>query len=144
MAATIGLSRGKRATGAVELTIAAAVIGILGTYALPSYANSVRRNRVLEALVELSSFSQRMEQIYHDTGRYGAESCAAAVPKNPNFFFDCTLAQDGQNFRASAVGRSKMTGYAYWIDEKGRHGTDAHPGGRVQDACWSVEGSACE
>ena len=144
MAATIGLSRGKRATGAVELTIAAAVIGILGTYALPSYADSVRRNRVLEALVELSSFSQRMEEIYHDTGRYGAESCAAAVPRNPNFAFDCTLAKDGQNFRASAVGQSKMAGYAYSIDEKGRQDTDAHPRGVAPAACWSLGGRTCE
>ena len=143
VAATIGLARGKRASGAVELTIAAAVIGILGTFALPSYADSVRRNRILEALVELSSFGQRMEQIYHDTGRYGAESCAAAVPKHPHFTFDCTLANGGQGFSASAVGKSKMAGYAYSIDESGRHATNLHPRSVAMMSCWSIGGKSC-
>ena len=144
MAALSGLSCKKRGTGLVELTIAGAVIGTLGTFALPSYADSVQRSRVLEALVELSSFSMRMEAIYHDTGKYGAESCAAAVPRTRHFAFDCALSNGGQNFKATATGQAKLAGYVYSIDEKTNHRTDAHPRGAAPATCWSLGGSTCE
>ena len=125
------LSRPRRHRGftRVEMVVTAAVVGILTSIALPSYGNSVRRGRTVEARTELAAFGLRMEQAYRDGGVYGKEYCAVAVPTGPHFVFSCTLLNDGQNFKGSATGRNQMAGYVYSIDDQGRVTADSTPEG---------------
>ena len=121
--------RSNRGFSRVETLVGAAVVAVVATIAVPSYADSVRRGRVAEVRAELAGFGVRMEQSYRDHGGYGKESCAAALPASPHFVFSCALSNGGQNFRGAATGRQRMAGYAYSIDDLGHLTADAVPGG---------------
>ena len=113
----------------VEMVVTVAVVGVLTSLALPSYGNSVRRGRTVEARTELAAFGLRMEHAYRDGNVYGKEYCAITLPTGPHFVFTCTLLNDGQNFRGNATGRNQMAGYAYAIDDQGRVTAEATPKG---------------
>ena len=126
---TLTRPRRNRGFTRVELIVTVAVVGVLTSLALPSYGNSVRRGRTVEARTELAAFGLRMEHAYRDRGVYGKESCAAPLPTGPHFVFSCTLLNDGQNFRGTATGRKQMAGYVYSIDDQGQVTADSTPGG---------------
>lgn len=124
---TLTRPRRNRGFTRVELIVTVAVVAVLTSLALPSYANSVRRGRTVEARTELAAFGLRMEHSYRDRGVYGKQSCTAALPTGPHFVFSCTLLNDGQNFRGTATGRNQMAGYVYSIDDQGQVTADSTP-----------------
>ena len=126
---TLTRPRSSRGFTRVESIVTVAVVAILASLALPSYANSVRRGRIVEARSELAGFGLRMEQSYQAQAGYGKQSCTAALPTGPHFVFSCTLLNDGQNFRGTATGRNQMAGYVYSIDDQGQVTADSTPDG---------------
>jgi type IV pilus assembly protein PilE len=128
----------------MEIMVTVALVAILASVALPSYAAYVKRARVPPALVALSSYSLKMEQVYQDSGSYGADSCPAKVIDTPDFHMSCTPGKKGRSYVATVTGSGQMEGYSYTIDQDGNRATVAHPKGGNAN-CWTSRGgSACD
>jgi type IV pilus assembly protein PilE len=128
----------------MEIMVTVALVALLASIALPSYAAYVKRARVPLALMGLSSYALKMEQVYQDSGSYGSSSCPAAVVHAPDFTMSCQPTNKGRGYVATATGTGQMAGYVYTIDHNGNHATVAHPkGGNA--TCWTSRGGAsCE
>ncbi len=63
----------------IEVMVVVAIVGILAAIALPSYADYVRRSKIIEATRGLSDFRTRMEQFFLDNRTY-VGGCAVAKP----------------------------------------------------------------
>jgi type IV pilus assembly protein PilE len=128
----------------MEIMVTVALVAILASVALPSYAAYVKRARVPPALVALSSYSLKMEQVYQDSGSYGADSCPAKVIDTPDFHMSCTPGKKGRSYVATVTGSGQMEGYSYTIDQDGNRATVAHPKGGNRN-CWTSKGgSSCD
>lgn len=128
----------------IEMMVTVAVIAIAAGIALPSYTAYMQRSRVPAGLEGLSSFQTRMEQRYQDVGNYAnGNACAVAVPTVNNFVVTCALANNGQNFTATATGQGPMNGYTYTVNQSGSRSTPAHPKG-ANLSCWTLKGTACD
>jgi type IV pilus assembly protein PilE len=134
----------------IEVMVTLAIIAILSAVALPSYTGYVQRSRVPAGLEALSSYATRMEQRYQDTGCYAntcapvGANCALAVPAPKDFTVTCELANNGQNYTATATGSGPMNGYAYTINQTGARTTTAHPKG-ANNTCWTTKGgTSCD
>lgn len=142
---SLGLQRrAQRGFTLIELMIAVAIVAILASIALPSYAAYIQRSRVPVALVALSSFMVRMEQQYQNNGSYGTSACALGTPTAANFTLTCSVTNSGRSFTATATGTGQLAGYVYTIDQNGNRATTAHPKGVPGGACWSVRGGTCD
>ena len=79
----------------IEVMVVVAIVGILAAIALPSYADYVRRSKIIEATRGLSDFRTRMEQYFLDNRTYvggcaGAGNIKAIVQANvKTFTFTC-------------------------------------------------------
>ena len=125
----------------MEIMVTVALVAILASVALPSYAAYVKRARIPPALVALSTYSLRMEQVYQDSGNYGSTSCPAATINTPDFTMSCQPANKGRSYVATATGTGPMAGYVYTLDHNGNRATVAHPkGGNA--TCWTTRGGA--
>ncbi|MGA0608732.1 type IV pilin protein [Caldimonas sp. KR1-144] len=132
----------------IELMIAVAIVAILASIALPSYAAYIQRSRVPVALVALSSYLVRMEQQYQNNGTYlksgTTDQCAVDRPTVANFTVTCDVTNSGRSFTATATGTDQLTGYTYTIDQNGNRATTAHPKGAPSGSCWSIKGGVCD
>lgn len=129
----------------IELMIAVAVVAILASVAMPSYAEYVRRAKVPVVLVQLTMFYTRMEQRFQDTRNYGSgNACAIAPDPTTNFSMSCRSSDDGRGFIATATGQGTLAGYTYTIDQDGRQRTLSHPKGVPTGDCWSLKGAVCD
>lgn len=126
----------------IELMVTVAVVAVLASITYPSFAGFVVRSKVPSGLVALTVLSMRMEQVYQDTGRYGAGGCGATPGPVKDFEISCTLTSDGQGFTATATGQGMLRGYRYAIDNDSRKTTLAHPNGVPATACWTIKGGA--
>lgn len=125
----------------MEIMVTVALVALLASIALPSYAAYVKRARIPPALVALSAYSLRMEQAYQDSGSYGAEACTAKVIDTQDFHMSCAPGKKGRSFVATVTGNGPMAGYVYTIDQDGNRATVAHPqGGNA--SCWTSRGGA--
>ena len=128
----------------MEIMVTVALVALLASIALPSYAAYVKRARVPLALMGLSSYALKMEQAYQDNGNYGNTSCSAAVASTPDFTLSCVPANKGRGYVATATGTGQMAGYVYTIDQNGNRATVAHPKG-ANAGCWTSRGgSSCD
>jgi type IV pilus assembly protein PilE len=124
----------------IELLVTIAIIGILGTYAWPSYVDYIRRGRIAEATGQLSTLRISMEQYYQDNRNYGTgTSCGIAMPAAGQFSYVCQLQDGGQGFVIAASGnRGSVSDFTYQIDQNGLRRTMALPAGwgTVPQDCW--------
>ncbi|HKW84002.1 MAG TPA: type IV pilin protein [Burkholderiaceae bacterium] len=130
----------------IELMITVAVVAILASLALPSYAAYVQRSRVPPALTALSTFQMRMEQYFQDSRSYSSgTNCGVAAPDvdGGNFTLTCSLLPAG-GFVATVQGRGAMADYRYTIDNFGTRATVTHPLGAPAGNCWSIRGKTCD
>lgn len=128
----------------MEIMVTVALVAILASIALPSYAAYVKRARVPPALVALSTYSLKMEQVYQDSGSYGTDGCPAKVIDTPDFHMSCTPGKKGRSYVATVTGSGQMEGYSYTIDQDGNRATVAHPNGGNAH-CWTSKGgTACD
>lgn len=133
----------------IELLIAVAIIGILGSYAWPSYVDHLRRSRIAEATAQLATLRVAMEQYYQDYRNYGsATACGIAMPAAGQFSYACETSNGAQGFTIVANGRSgtNAAGMRYEVDHAGLRRTTALPPGwgTVPQDCWVVgRGGTC-
>lgn len=134
----------------IELMIALAIIAILAAIVYPSYAQYVRRGRIVEALGQLATARVRLEQYYQDHRDYGssASACGVAMPSAPSFAFSCSWGPGGtpQSFLVTATGvdSAGMSGFVYTVDHNNAQATVQFEGATVNAPCWlKKRGETC-
>lgn len=107
----------------IELMIVVVIIGILGSIAIPSYSEYVKRGKAAEATSNLANLKIRMEQYfqdnktYQDTGVFTAP-CSPAAAEAKLFAYACTV-QTPTTFTitATAVSGKGIDGFIFSINE---------------------------
>lgn len=124
----------------IELMVVVVIVGILAAIALPSYADYVRRSKIIEATRGLSDFSTRMEQYFLDNRTY-LGSCAIAKPKVQanvkTFTFTCpTETATTYTLTATGVAAEGMNGFTYTVTQANVRATTATVWGKTSATCW--------
>ena len=124
----------------IEVLVVVAIVGILAAIALPSYADYVRRSKIIEATRGLSDFRTRMEQFFLDNRTY-AGGCAVAKPivqaNVRTFTFTCpTETVTTYVFTETGVAAEGMNNFLCNVDHtKGQATTNTH-WGKTSGVCW--------
>ena len=132
-----------RAFTLIETMIVVAIVATLATIALPSYADYVRRGRLLEAVARLADARTRMEAYFLDERSYvdAGGACGAPPAGATADAFTLACAATATTFVYSATGRGDkgMASFAYAIDHTGAQSTVTLPPGWVKTAdCWTI------
>lgn len=126
----------------IELMIAAAIISILASIALPAYSDYTRRGRVSEAISSLASWRMQMEQYYQDNNNYGAGGCGRAAPTGKHYTFTCATTNGGQGYTLTATANANNEG-TYTLNEANQQATTQFKGSSVTKNCWLIKGGEC-
>ena len=124
----------------IEVMVVVAIVGILAAIALPSYADYVRRSKIIEATRGLSDFRTRMEQYFLDNRTY-VGGCAVIQPvvqaNVKTFTFACpTETATSYGLTATGKGTEGMNGFTYTIDQANVQATTATFWGKTSATCW--------
>lgn len=126
----------------IEVMVVVAIVGILAAIALPSYADYVRRSKIVEATRGLSDFRARMEQFFLDNRTY-AGGCALIQPvvqaNVKTFTFTCAdAAGPPPTYTATATGVAAegMNGFVYTVDQGNVQATTGTSWGKTSGVCW--------
>jgi type IV pilus assembly protein PilE len=128
----------------IELIVVIMIIAVLAAAAVPSFADHVRRGRIVEAVSRLADHRVRMEQFFLDNRRYddGAGGCGyVAQPAGAAdaFALECTAAAAAYTVTATGTAGKGMQGFVYTIDHANARRTTAVPDGWIaSDRCWVV------
>ncbi len=122
----------------VEMMIAVAIIGILGSIALPKYGDYVKKGKAAEATSTLANLKVRMEQYYQDNRTYVGGTCAPASGAK-YFDYKCS-ATTATTFVLEADGKNEMSNFQYTVDQNDVK-SSKYDG--VTGSCWltSKEGT---
>lgn len=132
----------------IELMVAVAIVGILGSIALPAYRDYVTRGRIPQATNNLATMRVQLEQYFQDNRTYEnacAANTVAPLPNSDDFVYTCPT-RTATTFVARATGRGTMTGFTYEITEGNVRRTTAAPSGwgTVPVDCWiTKKGGSC-
>jgi type IV pilus assembly protein PilE len=123
----------------IELMIVIAIVGILASVALPSYAEYLVRGRLVGATTQLAALQLRMEQYYQDHRTYVGGPCADGVQVD-SFSLSCTIPSDDA-YTITASGHDSAAGFVYATDSNGHQltlGLPASWGGAPNNGypCW--------
>ena len=127
----------------IEVLVVVAIVGILAAIALPSYADYVRRSKIIEATRGLSDFRTRMEQYFLDNRTYvggcaGAGGILAVVQANVRTFTFACPTETATTYTLTATGRAAegMNGFAYTVDQGNVQATTGTYWGKTSAVCW--------
>jgi type IV pilus assembly protein PilE len=150
----------RRANGftLIEVMITVAIVAILGSIALPSYFDYVRRGQLPEAFSAMADFRIKMEQYYQDHRNYGTSDCADVNPPPwvdatppalkygaaKYFSYSCAISGGGQGYTITASGSSgRATGHTFTVDHTNLRKTTQFKGDTVDKSCWMTRGNEC-
>jgi prepilin-type N-terminal cleavage/methylation domain-containing protein len=127
----------------LELMIVVAIIGIIGSIAVPSYTDYIEKGRATEATATLANLRIQMEQCYQDVRDY--TQCAAfCTPASGDVFFSysCTPAATADTYTLSAAGVGNMSSFSFSVDEG--NNKNSVFSGTTGAGCWlSSKTGAC-
>jgi len=131
----------------IELMVAVAIVGILGSIALPAYRDYVTRGRIPQATNNLSTLRVQLEQYFQDNRTYVgacANNTVAPLPASDDFEYSCPTLT-ATTFVAQATGRGTMSGFTYRINESNARSTTAVPSGwgTTPADCWIAKKGGC-
>jgi prepilin-type N-terminal cleavage/methylation domain-containing protein len=128
----------------LETMIVVAIVAVLATIALPSYAVYVKRAHILEAVADLSNAHARMEEYFLDQRSYidGRGLCGVPAPTAAAadaFVLTCAATADTFTYTATGNAGKGMDDFVYTIDHLGARVTLALPPrwSRTAD-CWTI------
>ncbi len=123
----------------IEVMIAAAIIAILASIALPAYNEYIMRARIAEATGALYNKHARMESYYDNTIPHtyvGAPECNSDSVTSRYFVFDCA-AVGANSYTLQAVGTGAAAGFTLTVDESNHKATTSVPSGwTTNSSCW--------
>ena len=127
----------------IEVLIVVGIVAILTAIALPSYTDSVRRGKIIEATGGLADARQRAEQYFMDNRTYvgGCTGAIAAVQPAVRAFTLTCPAETLSTYTIQADGNAAegMTGFSYSINEANVKSTLGAPSGWSKSAtCWTT------
>jgi type IV pilus assembly protein PilE len=132
----------------IELMVVVAIVAILAAIALPSYADYVKRGKIIEATTGLSDLRQRMEQYFLDNRTYvgfcaSTGGTAAVQPTIKAFTLTCpTETASTYLLQADGTAAEGMSGFRYTIDNTGAKASTITASGWTGNAsCWAVRKS---
>ncbi len=126
----------------IEVMIVVAIVAVLASIALPSYADYVRRGKIVEATTALSDFRTRMEQYFLDNRTY-VGGCAAVLPGvNPPKTFTLACPDPGTattySLTATGIAAQGMGGFGFSINQANAKATSSVPTGWSNTVCGWV------
>jgi type IV pilus assembly protein PilE len=142
------MSHRQRGFTLIEALITVAVVAILAAVALPSYADYVRRSKIVEATTGLSDMRVRLEQYFLDNRQYPGTCIVPAtgpapatqiyLPASSKYFtFTCALTANTYTVTATGKATGGMSGFVYTVDQANNRRTTGLPAG------WAGTGTAC-
>ena len=148
---TQGMTTGRSfAYGAVrgftllEIMLVVAIIAVLAGIAVPSYADYVRRSRILDAVARLADARARMEEYFLDQRSYIDAGGRCGVPpptgtRGDAFALACEASATAYMYTATGLADKGMAAFAYAIDQTGAKTTVSLPAGWSRGAdCWTI------
>ncbi len=148
MGATAMRSQGspprRRARGftLIEVLVVVAIVGILAAIALPSYADYVRRSKIIEATRGLSDYRTRMEQYFLDNRTYvgGCAAIGPVVQANVRTFTFACPTETAIAYTLTATGKASegMGNFIYTVDQANTQVTTQTYWGASSGVCWVV------
>ncbi len=141
----------KRGFTLVEVLITIVIVGILTSFAIPSYQRSVQRNKVQEPIAGLADLRIKMEQYFLDNRTYDGYVTATCNlvnggdPAIPSKYFSYACASGTTTFTITADGLAShgMQGYQYTIDQANTK-TSTLPNTATVTGCWLAKpGDTC-
>ena len=128
----------------LETMIVVAIVAVLATIALPSYADYIKRARIMEAVGRLSDARAHMEEFFLDQRSYvdAAGTCGAPAPASSAadaFALGCTATATTFTYTATGAAAKGMDAFAFTIDQAGTKATLSVPRNwlRTPD-CWTL------
>lgn len=128
----------------LEVMLVVAIIATLAGIALPSYADYVRRSRILDAVARLADARARMEEYFLDQRSYidAAGRCGVQPPTGTAgdaFALACEASPTAYTYTATGLADKGMASFAYAIDQGGAKTTVSLPAGWSRGAdCWTI------
>ena len=140
---------GRRARGftLIELMVVVVIVGILAAIALPSYADYVRRSKIIEATTGMSDMHTRMEQYFLDNRKYNTAGNTCGVDpsvaeKNvKTFTIACVASATGYVVTATGKATEGMGSFVYvytntLANPDLKTTTSTGPWGKSSGSCW--------
>ena len=128
----------------LEVMLVVAIIATLAGIAVPSYADYVRRGRILDAVARLSDARARMEEYFLDQRSYVDASGRCGVPPATGtagdaFTLACEASATAYTYTASGLADKGMAAFTYAIDQAGAKTTVSLPAGWSRGSdCWTI------
>ena len=120
----------------IELIVAIAIVGILTSFAVPSYRDSMRRGYIEEATALLASGRIAVEQYYLDNRTYVGVPCPTGSSR-----FAITCAVTDTTYTLTATGSGSVAGFVYTLNERDVRTTSGTWG---DGNCWILRhGDTC-
>jgi type IV pilus assembly protein PilE len=120
--------------------IVVAIVGILTAIAVPSYADYVKRGKIIEATQRLSEARVKLEQFYLDNRKYtgGCANVRTGHVSSETFDLACATPSDTTyTVTVTGIASQGMGLFVYDIDQNNRKRTTGVATG------WSLPSSDC-
>lgn len=117
----------------VELMVVIAIIGIIASIAVPSYADYVKKGKAAEATATLANLRIKMEQYYQDNRTYVGGECSPGSGDR-YFTYSCS-AQTATTYTLNAAGKGDMSNFSFSVDESNDKNS-TYDG--VSGNCWKT------